>query len=85
MANLAKLNFTAHALMALSTRQLEREWVERTLAEPDWWASDPQPDRMRAFKAIPERENRTLRVVYTHTGKEIRVITAFFDRDAKRP
>jgi hypothetical protein len=85
MANPAKLSFTPHALVALSARQLEREWIERTLDEPDWWASDPYPERIRAFKVIPERENRILRVVYLHTGAEIRVVTAFFDRNAKKP
>lgn len=76
--------FTPHCKTALHERGIDERWVEATLMFPDWTASDPRPDRTRAFKAIPERQGRFLRVVYAETPMEIRVITAFFDRDAKK-
>ncbi len=76
---------TPHASTALRERGIDERWVEAALARPDWTALDPCPGRTRVFKAIPEREGRVLRVVYTETAAEIRVITAFFDRDAKKP
>jgi len=80
-----KVTFSPHALTTLSSRGIEREWAERTLFDPDWTATDPLADRMRMFKAIPERNGRILRVVYAESPSEIRVITVFFDRNAKKP
>jgi hypothetical protein len=79
------LTFTAHALNMLSERNIERAWVEAALDQPDWTEMDPSPDRHRAFKAVPEARSRILRVVYVDAPEEIRVITAFFDRNAKKP
>jgi len=73
--------FSPHALDMLAERSIERVWVERTVREPDVAGADPlRPDRIRAFRAIPERGGRVLRVVYVQAGEDIRIITAFFDR-----
>ena len=39
----------------------------------------------RRFCAIPEYGNRVLRVACYETALEIRILTVFFDRDARRP
>lgn len=80
-----RLIFTAHGKTSLQERRIDVRWVESTVARPDWTAPDPHPDRIRAFKSIPEHENRILRVVSAQTAEEIRVITVFFDRDAEKP
>jgi hypothetical protein len=55
--------------------------MERTVAGPDAVAPDRhQPDVVLAFRKIPERGNRVLRVVYRLEGDLPRIITAFFDR-----
>lgn len=77
----AYIKFTRHAEDMLTERGIERGWVERTINEPD--ESEPdhaRPNVTRAFRSVPERGGRVLRVVYSTIGNEIRVITAFFDR-----
>jgi hypothetical protein len=49
---------------------------------------EPDPRRPgveRRFRAIPEYGNRVLRVACYETVVEIRILTVFFDRDARRP
>jgi len=49
------IRYLPHAEEAIAKRSLQREWVERTVADPDWTDTDPHwPDRRRAFKAIAE-------------------------------
>jgi hypothetical protein len=50
----------------------------------------PRPDSQgngieQRFRAIPEHANRILRVACLESDREIRTITAFFDRKARRP
>jgi hypothetical protein len=66
-------------------RELKQEWVEDAIANPDWTEADPAgPGIARSFKAIPQRDNRVLRVVWVETPEALRVITAFLDRRARR-
>ncbi|MEH3120079.1 MAG: DUF4258 domain-containing protein [Methylorubrum populi] len=74
-----------HALDTLVDRAIERAWVERTLAAPDSVEPDPvHPDRLRAFRALPERDGRVLRVVYLPIPGGARVVTMFLDRGRRR-
>jgi hypothetical protein len=50
MANPAKLSFTPHALVALSARQLEREWIERTL---ELWTKEPERFTLDPLHQMP--------------------------------
>ena len=69
----------------LAERDIERDWIERTIREPDELGPDPsRANVVRAYKSIPERGGRMLRVVYSTSGGQIRVITAFFDRAKRR-
>ena len=64
----------------------KRQWIERTVGTPDWAIPDPRrPGVERRFCAIPEYGNRVLRVACYETALEIRILTVFFDRDARRP
>lgn len=77
--------YTLHARHVMAERGVEPEWVERTLAAPEADEPDPaDPDLRRAFRSIPERDHRVLRVVYSREAEDFRVITAFFDRGRRR-
>jgi hypothetical protein len=80
------LRLTAHAEVAATERAIDHDWIERTAREPEWAAPDPiDPAVARRFRAIPEHGGRVLRVACVETATEIRVLTVFFDRAAKRP
>lgn len=81
------ITFSAHALDMLAERGIDRTWAERTIAAPDFIEPDPtHADRTRAYRAVPERGGRVLRVVYTRDGDEVRIITLFLDRGrSQRP
>ncbi|MGX5736473.1 DUF4258 domain-containing protein [Bosea thiooxidans] len=73
--------FTAHAAAMMAERAIERSWVERTVLTPDQSEPDPShPDTVRAFRTVPERDGRVLRVVYRRTDTHFRIITTFLDR-----
>jgi len=80
-----KVVYGTHALETLAERAIERAWVERTLSSPESVEPDPiHPDRMRAFRALPERDGRVLRVVYVPIRGGARVVTMFLDRGRRR-
>jgi hypothetical protein len=67
-------------------RQLDREWIERAVFEPEWQEADSRdPAVSRRFVAVPELGGRILRVVLVESAAENRILTAFLDRRAKRP
>lgn len=79
------LNYTEHAEDMLVEREIERDWVEQTIARPDAVEPDPRrPGITLAFRAIGECEGRILRVVYAETDEEIRIVTTYFDRARRR-
>ena len=78
--------YSRHASQMLTERNIRPEWVLRTIETPDVLEDDPrQPAVKRAFLTIPENGNRVLRVAYTESQDEIRIITFFFDRRRKTP
>ena len=87
MPDLKPLQFTNHAQDAILERELDPSWIERTVRDPEWSNPDPKrPGVERRFRAIPEFGGRVLRVACLETNDEIRIVTVFFDRDArKRP
>lgn len=79
------LRLTEHAERELRRRAIARVWVEAAIATPDWTAPDPRdPALTRSYKAIPAFGHRVLRVVHRPDGDDMLVITAHFDRGAKR-
>jgi len=72
---------TEHARDALEKRQIAVAWVERVLARPEWTEPDPVDAALEhRLAAIPEFENRVLRVIVNTSAAPPRVITAYFDR-----
>ena len=81
-----KLVFTQHANDAIAERELDLAWIEAAVRNPDWTALDPKrPAIERRFRMIPQHGSRVLRVACYETDVEIRIVTVFFDRDARKP
>ena len=80
-----RIVLTAHARERCEERGVKPEWIELTLAEPDWVEPDPSdPDAKRWFKAGVAGDARVLRVAGKFDTDAVVVITAFFDRGARR-
>lgn len=70
----------------MAERELDDEWVERTVREPEWREPDPSdPFILRRFPTVPEREDRILGVACVEPDTDIRVVSVFLDRGARRP
>jgi hypothetical protein len=78
------IRHSTHAVQRIATRQLRLEWIEQTVLNPDWTTADPDPALTRSYKAIAERGGRVLRVVHRPDGADALVVSAFFDRGARR-
>jgi hypothetical protein len=77
--------FSKHAADMIAEREIERAWVEETVSNPEIFEVDPyRPGVKRAFRRIPERGDRYLRVAYTEIEGAIKVITLFLDRGKRR-
>ena len=87
MADERKLLFlTQHAQDAIGERDIQLAWIERTVWAPEWTEPDPRrPGVERRFRTIPGFGGRALRVACYESGDAIRILTVFFDRDARRP
>lgn len=81
-----RLLFTDHARIVIEERELKSAWVESAATSPDWEQVDPtRPGVVRRFLAVPERDGRILRVALVETPEEIRILSAFLDRRARKP
>lgn len=79
------LRLTQHAQDVIDERKIDFVWIERAVYHPEWIVADPRrPGVERRFRAIPEYGNRVLRAACYETEGEIRILTVFFDRDARR-
>jgi transposase len=74
---------TTHFADMLKEREIQSEWVERTVSEADYL--EDHPDGTRHFiKQIPEFGNRWLRVIVNIMEKPEKCVTVFFDRRLRR-
>ena len=80
------VRYTRHAETVLIERDLAKSWVEQTVYEPEWRTSEPRDSNAeRRYRTIPERQGRVLRVICVENFTEIRIISVFLDRRARRP
>ena len=79
------VQLTRHARAMLAERRIEEAWVERTIEAPEAIEQDRVDPRLEhCLRRIPEHGDRVLRVVVANrAGDSARVVTAFFDRDAR--
>jgi hypothetical protein len=79
------LIYTGHARYRMTVRQITEAWVEATLDRPERSEPDPRDRALtRAWRRIPERGGRVLRVVFRRDGDDIVVVSCVFDRGARR-
>ena len=79
-----QIHLSSHAAEAMQLRGLDPAWIAATVTDPDWTEPDPRPERMRSYKAIAAFGGRVLRVVHRPAADGVMVITAHFDRGARR-
>jgi hypothetical protein len=76
---------TTHARLRMSVRAIDIAWVEAVIRQPERSSPDPNdPALTRAWRRIPERGGRALRVVFRQAGGDIVVVSVVFDRGARR-
>ena len=79
------LILTKHAQQNVARDGLDLAWIEATITTPQHADRDPKDATIRrAWRSIPQRGGRVLRVVFRPAGADIVVVTAFFDRGARR-
>jgi len=74
---------STHARNMLVERQIEEEWLWRTLSSPDDFYSGTDENR-HFLKAIAERQGRILHVVVNDYVQPNRIVTLFFDRRVRK-
>ena len=80
------LKFTRHAATSALEREVQMEWINNAVFQPDWTMPDPDdPELERRFAIIKDFGGRALRVVCFENEQEVRIVTVFFDRKAKKP
>ena len=73
--------FTAHAKIAVESRGIRLEWLERVLLDPERSEADRADPALRhAIGRIAEHGDRYLRVIYNASVTPWRIVTAYFDR-----
>ncbi len=79
------IRLTRHARERVDAGEVQAEWIAATIREADWTVPDPRyPGITRSFKSIAAFGGRVLRVAHRPDDGHILVVTAFFDRGAKR-
>jgi uncharacterized DUF497 family protein len=81
---MVKYTLTEHAKEALTKRRVASEWLERTLANPQFVQPDPTDSSLEhRLAVIPEHGDRVLRVIVNTSVTPLRVVTLYFDRNMK--
>ena len=78
------LRLTVHTERRMRERKLPFAWIEATVTAPDWTRRDTDPALTQSFRAIAAFGDRILKVVHRPDGSDILVVTAYFDRSARR-
>jgi hypothetical protein len=78
------LRLSVHVQSRILERALELAWIEAAIASPDRRAVDPDPTLSHSFKAIAAFGGRVLKPGHRAEGQDVLVVTAHFDRRARR-
>jgi hypothetical protein len=80
----SRIVLTKHAQDVMNERKILLPWVEQTVFQPTLIEDDPSRSGVvRAFRRIPERDGRMLRVAYVAERDSLRILTVFFDRNRR--
>ena len=75
---------TQHASEVIMEREIQFDWIDRTLDEPELIREDIDDDELQHyFRRIEECGNRVLRVVINKRMNPKRLVTVYFDRTMK--
>jgi hypothetical protein len=78
-------DLTAHARQVIAERHIALGWVAQVLSAPERTEPDSVDAELHhALGSITEQGGRVLRVVYNRTTSPWRIVTAYFDRRARR-
>ena len=76
-------HYTEHVRQRMAKRQLQFEWVERTVNNPARIETDAVDSSLEhRLGIVPELANRVLRVIVSKAEPR-RVVTAYLDRSMK--
>jgi Domain of unknown function (DUF4258) len=79
------VRLSIHTQREMAARGITATYIEAVLASPTYTTPDPtDPTLTRSFGPIQAHGNRMLRVVHRPDGNDVFVITATWDRGAKR-
>jgi hypothetical protein len=79
------IRLSKHTADEMDWRSILLSYIEETLAVPDRVTDDPtDPTLIRSYKSIAAFGGRVLRVVHRPNGADIFVVTAHWDRGARR-
>ena len=79
------VRLSIHTQREMATRGIAAAYIEAVLDNPTYTTQDAtDPTLTRAFGPIPAFGNRMLRVVHRTDGNDVFVVTATWDRGAKR-
>jgi len=79
------IKLSKHTAREMDTRGILLAYIASVIASPERATVDPNdPALTRSFRAIPEFGGRVLRVVHRPEGTDIFVVTAHWDRGARR-
>lgn len=78
------VRLSKHIVDEMTGRGISLAYIEATLASPDRRTADPNPGLTRSYRAIAEFGGRILRVVHRPDSAGVFVVTATWDRGAKR-
>jgi uncharacterized DUF497 family protein len=80
------LRYSLHAETVMRERKLDPAWIEATVRTPEWCMQDPAGGEVeRRYRMIDALDGRVLRVACVEAKDEIRIISAFIDRGARKP
>jgi len=74
---------STHIRDMLKERNIPEEWLWRSVNDPDW-ENAGEDKNIHYFKSIIEHGGRILHVVVNPRVSPKKVVTAFFDRRARR-
>ncbi len=79
------IRLSKHTADEMDNRGIRLAYIAAVIAAPDQTMIDPKdPTLTRSFRAIPEFAGRVLRVVHRPDGADIFIVTAHWDRGARR-
>lgn len=81
---MAEFELSAHARDMLRERNIQEQWVWRTVNSPDSKEKNFDDGNVHYTKAIRERDGQVLHVVVNRDVQPNRIVTLFFVRRLRR-